>query len=169
MMSRKLSVLCSVSALALITACSSNPPRNDAVFDPASSTSNAVTFGNVSNIEIVSVASRTSGGGAILGAVIGGVLGNQVGDGRGRQVARAAGVIIGGAIGHNVSRQRQRQRYGNERVYERCETRYRDSYEERVDGYEVTYEYAGRRHVTRMPNDPGERIRVRVDVTPTVG
>lgn len=67
MMSRKWSVLCSVSALALITACSSNPPRNDAVFDPAGSSSNAVTFGNVSNIEIVSVASRSSGGGAAIG------------------------------------------------------------------------------------------------------
>ncbi|HEY5559659.1 MAG TPA: glycine zipper 2TM domain-containing protein [Steroidobacteraceae bacterium] len=108
-------------------------------------------------------------GGTLLGGLIGGVLGNQVGDGRGRQVARAAGAIIGGAIGHNVSRDRQRQRYGNERVYERCETRYRDSYEERVDGYDVTYEYAGRRYMTQMPYDPGERIRIRVDVTPAAG
>jgi uncharacterized protein YcfJ len=106
-------------------------------------------------------------GGTLLGGLIGGALGNQVGDGHGRQVARAAGAIIGGAIGHNVSRDRQHQRYGDERSYERCETRYRDSYEERVDGYEVTYEYADRRYVTQMPYDPGERIRIRVDVTPT--
>ena len=60
--------------------------------------------------------------------------------------------------------------YGNEgRTYERCDVRYRDSWEERVDGYDVTYEYAGREYVTRMPYDPGERIRIRVDVTPTVG
>ncbi|MGQ0385319.1 MAG: glycine zipper 2TM domain-containing protein [Gammaproteobacteria bacterium] len=109
-------------------------------------------------------------GGTLMGALIGGALGNQVGDGRGRQVARAAGAIIGGAIGHNVSRERRRQRYGDEQyVYERCETRYRDSYEERIDGYEVTYEYAGRRYQTEMPYDPGERIRIRVDVTPTGG
>ncbi len=108
-------------------------------------------------------------GGTLIGGLIGGVLGNQVGDGRGRQVARAAGAIIGGAIGHNVSRDRQQQRYGDERVVERCETRYRDSYEERVDGYEVTYEYAGRRYLTQMPYDPGERIRIRVDVTPAAG
>jgi uncharacterized protein YcfJ len=109
-------------------------------------------------------------GGTLVGALIGGALGNQVGDGRGRQVARAAGAIIGGAVGHNVSRERQRQRYGDERyVYERCDVRYRDRYEERIDGYEVTYEYAGRRYVTEMPYDPGDRIRIRVDVTPTVG
>lgn len=109
-------------------------------------------------------------GGTLVGALIGGALGNQVGDGRGRQVARAAGAIIGGAVGHNVSRQRQRERYGDrEYVYERCEVRYRDSYEERIDGYEVTYEYAGRRYVTRMPYDPGDRIRIRVDVSPVEG
>jgi uncharacterized protein YcfJ len=115
-------------------------------------------------------------GGTLVGALIGGALGNQVGHGHGRQVARAAGAIIGGAIGHSASqqRQRERERYGDrygdrERVYERCEVRYRDSYEERIDGYEVTYEYAGRRYVTEMPYDPGDRIRIRVDVTPTGG
>lgn len=105
-------------------------------------------------------------GGTLIGGLIGGVLGNQVGDGRGRQVARAAGAIIGGAVGHNVSRDRQRGRYDDERVYQRCETHYRDSWVERVDGYRVTYEYAGRQYVTQMPYDPGERIRIRVDVTP---
>lgn len=106
-------------------------------------------------------------GGTLLGGLVGGVIGNQVGDGRGRRVARAAGAIIGGAVGYNASR--DRKGYAGERVYERCETRYRDSYEERIDGYEVTYEYAGRRYVTRMPYDPGERIRIRVDVTPAAG
>ena len=32
--------------------------------------------------------------------------------------------------------------------------------------YRVTYEYQGRRQVTELPYRPGERIRVRVDVTP---
>ena len=65
--------------------------------------------------------------------------------------------------------QTDRKGYGAERVYERCETRYRDSYEERIDGYEVTYEYAGRRYLTQLPYDPGDRIRIRVDVTPAAG
>lgn len=108
--------------------------------------------------------------GTLLGSLVGVAVGNQIGRGRGKDVSRAAGAIIGGAIGHNVSRDRHRQRYGDERsYYERCDVRYRDSWEERVDGYEVTYEYAGREYLTRMPYDPGDRIRVRVDVTPTVG
>jgi uncharacterized protein YcfJ len=108
-------------------------------------------------------------GGTLLGGAIGTVVGNQIGHGRGKDVARVAGALIGGAIGHNVSVDRERQRYGGPgRVVERCDVRYRDRYEERIDGYEVTYEYAGREYVTRMPYDPGERIRVRVAVTPTV-
>lgn len=106
-------------------------------------------------------------GSTLLGGVIGGVLGDQFGHGHGRRAARAAGAIVGGAVGYNASR--QREGYGRERVVERCEVHYRDSWEERIDGYEVTYEYAGRRHVTRMPYDPGERVRVRVDVTPADG
>lgn len=107
-------------------------------------------------------------GGTLIGGALGTVVGNQVGHGRGKDVARVAGALIGGAIGANVSRDRQRQLYGDQRqVYERCDVRYRDSYEERIDGYQVTYEYAGREYVTQMPYDPGERIQVRVDVTPT--
>ena len=49
---------------------------------------------------------------------------------------------------------------------ERCrtETSYRDS--DRVLGYEVTYRYGGREYTTRMDHDPGDRMRVRVDVRP---
>ena len=44
--------------------------------------------------------------------------------------------------------------------------RYQETWEERTDGYRVTYVYNGRRQVTEMPNRPGDRIRVRVDVSP---
>jgi len=105
-------------------------------------------------------------GSTLLGGVIGAVVGNQIGSGRGRDVARVAGALAGGAIGHRISRDRNGD-YGRERYVERCEVRYRDSYEERIDGYRVTYAYAGREYTTRMPYDPGDRIRIRVDVTPT--
>ncbi len=108
-------------------------------------------------------------GSTLLGGLIGGVIGNQIGRGDGRQVARAAGAIIGGAIGNNASRNRQGDYYGRERLVERCEVRYRDSWDERVDGYRVTYKYAGREYTTRLPYDPGDRVRIRVDVTPTRG
>jgi uncharacterized protein YcfJ len=106
-------------------------------------------------------------GATLVGGAIGTVVGNQIGRGRGKDVARVAGAILGGAIGHSVSVDRARQQ-GVETVhrYERCDVHYRDSYVERVEGYDATYEYAGREYATRMPYDPGERIRVRVDVSP---
>jgi uncharacterized protein YcfJ len=111
---------------------------------------------------------RSSGGGALLGAVIGGVIGHQIGSGRGRDAATAAGAVIGAGIGH---RQAERRNAGNvppprEYTVQRCETRYQSSWEERIDAYRVTYVYNGRRQVTELPYKPGERIRVRVDVSP---
>ena len=81
--------------------------------------------------------------------------------------ATAAGAVIGAGIGH----QQGMRRYGavaapQPSTVQRCETRYRDEYQERIDGYRVTYVYHGRRQVTQLPYRPGERIRVRVDVSP---
>lgn len=36
-------------------------------------------------------------------------------------------------------------------------------YEDRIDGYDVTYRYNGHVYQTRMPYDPGRRVPVRVD------
>lgn len=107
MISRHYAVVCSLSALAAISACSSSPPRNDAVFDPPGRASSAVTYGSVSHIELVPVSSRTSGAGAVLGAVIGGVLGNQVGSGSGRDAATVVGAVGGAVVGNQVERRRK--------------------------------------------------------------
>lgn len=112
--------------------------------------------------------SRQHAGSTILGSIIGGVIGNQLPGHDARRVGRAAGAIIGGAVGYSSSKKRNGE-YDREYYEERCETRYRESFEERIDGYRVTYEYAGREYTTRMPYDPGDRIRIRVDVTPTRG
>jgi uncharacterized protein YcfJ len=114
---------------------------------------------------------RNRGVSTVVGAVIGGVLGHQVGHGRGRDAATVAGAVIGGAIGRDQAERRAAQRgYGGppvrEYTVERCEVRHVDSWEERTDGYRVTYIYNGRRGVTELPYRPGDRIRVRVDVTP---
>jgi uncharacterized protein YcfJ len=106
-------------------------------------------------------------GSTLLGAVIGAAIGNQIGHGQGRKAATAGGAVIGAAIGHQQGMRRNAvvasaQPY----TVRRCETRYRDEYQERIDGYRVTYVYHGRRQVTELPYRPGERIRVRVDVSP---
>lgn len=110
---------------------------------------------------------RRNTGGTIFGAILGGVIGHQIGSGRGNDAATVAGSLIGAAIGSESAK--KRNGYGEEqhsRPVQRCETRYQESREERVDGYRVTYRFNGQKYVTDMPYDPGERIRVRVDVRP---
>jgi len=104
------------------------------------------------------------GGRTLLGGIIGGVIGHQFGSGRGRDAATIAGAAIGAGVGYDSAR----RVYGDreERVVQRCDVRYDNQYEERIDGYRVTYEYNGREYTTRMPYDPGEKIRVRVAVAP---
>jgi uncharacterized protein YcfJ len=104
-------------------------------------------------------------GRALLGGIIGGVIGHQIGSGRGNDAATVAGAVIGAGIGADSARREYGSRTREERV-ERCNVRYEHEYEERIDGYRVTYEYNGREYTTRMPYDPGERIKVRVAVAP---
>lgn len=105
----------------------------------------------------------------ILGALIGGGIGNQFGSGDGKRAATVAGALIGTAVGHDVGeRQRNRYAYSQPQAYEveRCDSRIEQSYLERIEGYDVEYEYCGRRYHTRLPYDPGDRMRIRVAVSP---
>lgn len=116
---------------------------------------------------------RGTAGSTILGGIIGAAIGNQIGRGDGRRAATVAGAVIGSAIGHDVGDRRAANAgpvYTEQRPYEaeRCEVRYEESYQDQIEGYRVTYVYAGRRQVTELPYDPGDRIRVRVDVRPEV-
>lgn len=113
-------------------------------------------------------AQRGVAGPMILGGLIGGAVGKHVSRDH-RRTGMLAGAIIGSAIGHDIGeRRRAAQSYHEPRVYtvERCGVRYVDNYEERIEGYDVEYVYEGRHYHTRLPYDPGERIRIRVDVTP---
>lgn len=108
-------------------------------------------------------------GGTLLGAVIGGVIGHQFGSGSGNDAATVAGSMIGAAIGNDAARRRAgggHTTIEHARPVTRCETRYTSQREERVDGYDVVYRYKGQRYATRMPYDPGDRLKVRVDIRP---
>ena len=102
------------------------------------------------------------GGRTLIGGIIGGVVGHQFGSGRGRDAATVAGAAIGAGVGYDAAARRSAS--VREEIVQRCEVRYEKRYVERVDGYRVTYEYHGREYTTRLPYDPGSRIRVRVAV-----
>jgi uncharacterized protein YcfJ len=106
-------------------------------------------------------------GGTLVGAIVGGVLGHQIGSGRGNDAATAAGALIGAAVGNNSARRAAgTEQHVYSRPVRRCATNYSTHEEERIDGYRVTYRYHGQKYATRMPYDPGKRLRIRVDVRP---
>ncbi len=121
---------------------------------------------------------RPTGGPMILGGLIGAVVGHQIEGGGARGLGTVAGAMIGGAVGHDIARRQAAERDaddydqdGRDRPMraidsERCETRYDERYESRVEGYRVTYQYQGRVYHTVLARDPGSRLRVRVAVTP---
>ncbi|MEM7431908.1 MAG: glycine zipper 2TM domain-containing protein [Pseudomonadota bacterium] len=106
-------------------------------------------------------------GRTLLGAAIGGVIGHQFGSGRGNDAATIAGALIGGAVANESGYANgQYGRTQHSRPVRRCETRYRRTKQERIDGYDVIYRYRGQKYQTRMPYDPGNRLKIRVDVRP---
>ena len=107
---------------------------------------------------------QSNPGGAIIGGLIGGAIGHQFGSGHGTDALTMAGIMVGSAIGNTAGRTTSSQSVSY--PVERCEVRNRVSYQERINGYSVTYKYRGRVYNTRMPYDPGKRLKVRVDVRP---
>jgi uncharacterized protein YcfJ len=80
------------------------------------------------------------------------------------------GTVIGAAIGNSIGHDRAERRGDYSQVsyanVQRCQVNYRETWAERVEGYRVTYVYHGRHYATRMPFDPGRRVRINVDVRP---
>jgi uncharacterized protein YcfJ len=121
------------------------------------------------DVEYYTVDQRPPGLGAktLAGAIIGGVIGHQIGSGRGNDAATVAGTLIGASLANQSAYSKggyASTQYS--RPVKRCETRYREHQEERIDGYQVVYRYRGQKYATRMPHDPGRSLRVRVDIRP---
>lgn len=102
-------------------------------------------------------------GGTILGAVVGGVLGNTIGRGGGRALSTAVGAVAGGAVGGQVAANSAGQTAQNVTTCQQVNT---VSDQRRIVGYDVEYRYRGEVFMKRMSYDPGDRLRVRVQVEP---
>jgi len=110
-----------------------------------------------------------SAGGMLAGGLIGGIIGHQIGKGPGNKVATAMGTLIGAQIGHQAVNGHREQHSETVAGYEEhCKTRQQVSYEEVVDGYDVTYKYRGQSYHVEMPYDPGKRIKMRIQITPVI-
>ena len=105
-------------------------------------------------------------GATVLGAIFGGIVGSRFGKGDGRKAATAAGAVAGGLVGNNLASSNDGvpppPRYTTQRRCRQVE----GAAQRRVVAYDVEYRYRGEVYTSRMNNDPGDRMRVKVTVTP---
>lgn len=94
---------------------------------------------------------QTSGAGAFIGSVLGAALGSQFGSGGGHFAGAAVGAV-GGALLGNAAEAQQEGAYGG------CQT----VYQQRLTGYDVSYELGGQTYQTRTAQAPGAWITVPV-------
>ncbi|MGA8260177.1 MAG: glycine zipper 2TM domain-containing protein [Arenicellales bacterium] len=101
----------------------------------------------------------------IVGGIIGGVVGNQFGHGSGKGIATIAGALLGGSIAHDMDRGRGGYGYVTyTRPVRQCRVEHEYHDERHIVGYDVEYRYNGKIYHTRMDRDPGNSVRVRVDL-----
>lgn len=104
----------------------------------------------------VTVQPPKSGAGAMVGAIAGAAVGSQIGGGTGQALATMAGMVGGAMLGDKAETPAPGQTYNQTT----CTTQ--SAYENRLVGYEVVYEYAGKRFTVQLPQDPGPTIALQV-------
>jgi uncharacterized protein YcfJ len=108
-------------------------------------------------------------GATFIGAIIGGIIGNHFGKGNGRVATTAAGAVAGGVVGNNVAASQQTAAAADAPKYttqRHCRQVGGAGNQRRVIAYDVEYRYRGDVYSSRLTYDPGDRMRVRVSVTP---
>jgi uncharacterized protein YcfJ len=87
-----------------------------------------------------------------MGAIAGAAVGSQIGGGQGQVLATMAGLMGGAILGDNIEKPAPVQTYNQTT----CTTQ--SAYENRLIGYQVVYEYAGKQYSVQLPQDPGPTI-----------
>jgi uncharacterized protein YcfJ len=104
----------------------------------------------------VQVQGPKSGAGAFMGAIAGAAVGSQIGGGQGQALATMAGLVGGAILGDNIEKPAPTQAYNQTT----CTSQ--SAYENRLVGYQVVYEYAGKQYTVQLPQDPGPTIALQV-------
>ncbi|WP_295800329.1 hypothetical protein [uncultured Microbulbifer sp.] len=116
---------------------------------------------------------QASPAGTIIGGLIGAAVGRNAAKGRGhhrryhdhgrKAAGTVAGAAVGAMIGSAISRSNAPVQHGTQ---QQCQVVEEVTTRRELIGYDVNYRYNGQEFLTRTDRHPGDRIRVRVDVTP---
>jgi uncharacterized protein YcfJ len=105
----------------------------------------------------------------IVSTILGGAIGNAVGHNKSnKRVGAVLGAVLGHSIGRDIVRSNSRSGARGFEIVQRCETVYEQQQQERLIGYQVTYLYNGQERSIRTDTDPGDQIRLRVNVQPVL-
>ena len=137
--------------------------RVDPIYDEAGPTPTARPREECYEEQVDQPLPDNRGGSTVLGAIIGGVIGHTFGKGNGRTATTVAGAAAGAAVGNSVAESGEREPARTER---HCRIVDNPAGPRHIVAYDVEYRYRGERYTSRMNYDPGDRIRVRVSVTP---
>lgn len=97
----------------------------------------------------------------LVGAVIGGAIGKQIDDNS--KSSTVIGALLGASIASDIEKRNAR---GSVRTQRECSTVYRETQVQRLDGYDVVYEYQGNLFESVTRSRPGATIPVNVFVLP---
>lgn len=100
-----------------------------------------------------STVEQRGGSGAVPGAIIGGIVGNNMA--KDRAAGTAVGVIAGAVIGEHMTE-------GQTTLREQCTTYHDKEYYNRINGYNVTFEFDGELRTVKLSRDPGSRVPVKI-------
>lgn len=115
--------------------------------------------------EVRQVAPAPQYGGAIVGGIAGALVGNQVGRGHGREAGTALGAVVGAFAGDRIANRDRVDQYQTvPREVTTCQTV--NDVQQRLTGYQVSYEYRGQQFTALLPQNPGANLQVRVSVDP---
>jgi len=133
----------------------------------------AVIGGAIGNKVTRSVNGNGKVAATVAGAVIGSSLARQVAEKDNRRHAQPSPQYFANhdrdhshSNRHNGQHNHTHQHPQRTVSQRRCYTTTTTQQERRADGYNVTYSYRGQTFTTHMQNDPGQEIRVRVQVKP---
>lgn len=106
-------------------------------------------------------------GAAVTGGVAGGVIGHALGRGRSnKQMGAVVGAALGAAVGNDIARQSRASPSVRYREVERCD--YVETLEtsRELIGYDVIYRFHGQNYSTHTRHHPGDKLPVRIQVSP---
>jgi uncharacterized protein YcfJ len=117
------------------------------------------------DVEYRSADSGRVAGVTLAGGIVGAAIGRQFGDGSGRDALTLLGGLAGAAVAHeHATRRLDASTYAV--PVERCRVVNERFTEEVIDGYDVIYQYQGRRYSMRTADHPGDRVPLEVTFRP---